>query len=75
MRFMNIKKYASNFNALRAFLAVGLLVAGADTFAAVPPEVTKAITDGFTDANTVAFAILVGLAVLYGITLAKRLLR
>lgn len=57
-----------------AFGSVALL-ASVGASAAVPGEVTKAITDGFADAQTVAYAILVGLAVLYGITLAKRLLR
>ncbi|MDK4689733.1 major capsid protein [Kingella negevensis] len=76
---MNVKQkliaVAGNQKVKLAAVGTAALAVSSGASAAIPPEVTKAITDGFADAQLVAYAILTGLAVIYGISLAKRLLK
>lgn len=66
-----MKYLSNNVAALTAVMAI----VATPAMAAVDAGVTDAITSGFADAKIVAVAVLVGLAGLFGIMLAKRLLR
>lgn len=55
----------------KSFLAVPMLAAGT-AFAAVPTEVTTAITDGGADAKSVAVLVIVALIALFAIKLMKK---
>lgn len=70
MKVMNIaKKYGAK---LAILTPMALAV---QAHAALPDGVETAIQTGFTDANKVAGMVLAGLAVIFGILLARRLLR
>ena len=55
---------------------VGTLMAlPAVSMAAVDQQILDAVNNGFSDAKTIGVAILIGVAGIFGLMLAKRLLR
>ena len=61
--------------AFMAAVMTMLMMVTTQAYAALPEGVETAIQTGFTDANKVAGMVLAGLAVIFGILLARRLLR
>ena len=70
--FFGLKAKAMAFMAM---VMTMLMLVTTQAYAALPDGVETAIQTGFTDANKVAGMVLAGLAVIFGILLARRLLR
>lgn len=70
--FFGLKAKAMAFMAM---VMTMLMMVTTQAYAALPDGVETAIQTGFTDANKVAGMVLAGLAVIFGILLARRLLR
>lgn len=76
MKIMNsIKKYATRVNAVKTAAATGLMALAVGANAAVPAEVTSALTDAKADALSVGGIVLGIIVSIFALMLIRRVLK
>ncbi|AUX61473.1 major capsid protein [Simonsiella muelleri] len=76
MKIMNsVKKYATRVNAVKTAAATGLMALAVGANAAVPAEVTSALTDAKADALSVGGIVLGIIVSIFALMLIRRVLK